>query len=308
MWLQRAPIFHRRLYGETLLDLAQIDEIRKILRETEIAEHRAGNARIAETMFRYFRFPTDFANFCYLSQIQQGLAIKTAIEYWRSLKPHCMGTLYWQLNDTWPVASWSSLDHGGGWKAMHFMARRFYAPVSLMAVPDKKTGGITVKAVNDRLDKQALTLTLTTLDPAGAAKKLKTIKITVPADKAVEAITLKKGELPAGHILVLDYEAADGSKGRVHFAHEPYKALNIVNPELSHSATVKDGRLHISVSAKKAALFVMAETGVDGHYTDNVLDLLPGEKAEIIFTPDTPRELEAARKNLVIRNLHASSH
>lgn len=271
-------------------------------------KNAGGNARIAETMFRYFRFPTDFANFCYLSQIQQGLAIKTAIEYWRSLKPHCLGTLYWQLNDTWPVASWSSLDHGGGWKAMHFMARRFYAPFSVMAVPDKKTGGIVVKAVNDRLEKQAITLTLTALDPAGAAKKFKTVKMSVPPDKAVEAITLKKSELPTGHILVLDYEAADGSKGRVHFANEPYKALNIVNPEISHGATVRDGRLHISVSTKKAALFVMAETGVDGQYTDNVLDLLPGEKAEIIFTPDNPRELEAARRNLVIRNLHASSH
>ncbi len=79
-------------------------------------KNRGGNARIAETMFRYFRFPMDFADFVYLSQVQQGLAIKTAVEFWRSLKPHNMGALYWQLNDTWPVASWASLDHGGGWK------------------------------------------------------------------------------------------------------------------------------------------------------------------------------------------------
>ena len=69
----------------------------------------------------------DFADFVYLSQVQQGLAIKTAVDYWRSLKPHCMGTLYWQLNDTWPVASWACLDHGGGWKLLHHMARRFFA-------------------------------------------------------------------------------------------------------------------------------------------------------------------------------------
>jgi len=74
-----------------------------------------GNERIAATMFRNFRFPGDFANFVYLSQVQQGVAIRTAVDYWRSLKPHCMGTLYWQLNDTWPVASWASLDYGGGW-------------------------------------------------------------------------------------------------------------------------------------------------------------------------------------------------
>jgi beta-mannosidase len=271
-------------------------------------KNAGGNARIAETMFRYFRFPTDFGNFCYLSQVQQGLAIKTAVEYWRSLKPHCMGTLYWQLNDTWPVASWSSLDHGGGWKLMHYMARRFYAPVAVMALPDKKTGGIIIKAVNDRLTKQKLSLKLSTLDPAGKAKHLKDISATIPADKAVEVAKLKKGQLPQGHILILDYEAADGSKGRVHFANEPYKAMNIINPEITHSTKIKDSKLHITLNTKNAALFVTAETGVFGSYSDNVLDMLPNEKATIIFTPDNADDLKAALTNLIIRNLYASSH
>ena len=110
-------------------------------------KNAGGNARIAETMFRYFRFPKDFANFVWLSQVQQGLAIKTAVDYWRSLKPHCMGALYWQLNDTWPVASWSSLDYGGGWKLLHYMAKRFFAPVTVSAIPTD--GAFRVTAVND---------------------------------------------------------------------------------------------------------------------------------------------------------------
>ena len=73
-------------------------------------KNKGGNARIAETMFRYFRFPEGFENFVYLSQVQQALAIKTAVTRWRAKKPRCMGTLFWQLNDTWPVCSWSSLD------------------------------------------------------------------------------------------------------------------------------------------------------------------------------------------------------
>jgi beta-mannosidase len=271
-------------------------------------KNKGGNARIAETMFRYFRFPTDFGNFCYLSQVQQGLAIKTAVEYWRSLKPHCMGTLYWQLNDTWPVASWSSLDHGGGWKLMHYMARRFYAPVAVMALPDKKTGGIIIKAVNDRTTKQKLSLKLSILDPAGKAKHSKDISANIPADKAVEMAKLKKGELPTGHILILDYEAADGSKGRVHFANEPYKAMNIIDPDIIHGTEIKDGKLHIAIAAKHAALFVSAETGVFGSYSDNVLDLLPGENTTIIFTPDNADDLKVAQTNLIIRNLYTSSH
>ena len=98
-------------------------------------KNAGGNERIAATMFRYFRFPKDFSNFVHLSQIQQGLAIRTAVDFWRSLKPHCMGTLYWQLNDTWPVASWASLDYGGNWKAMHYMTRRFFQPVAVAAIP-----------------------------------------------------------------------------------------------------------------------------------------------------------------------------
>ena len=270
-------------------------------------KNAGGNARIAETMFHYFRFPKDFGNFVYISQIQQGLAIKTAVEYWRSLKPHCMGTLYWQLNDTWPVASWSSLDHGGHWKAMHFMAKRFYAPVWVMALPDK-SGGITVKAVNDRLTKQQLTLTLTKVNPPGKATRLKSVKKFIPADKAIEVAKLKKGELPAGHILILDYEAADGSKGRAHFAAEPYKALGFIDPQITHTTTIKNQALHISLSAKNLSLFTTAETGVDGSYSDNVLDLLLNEKAEIIFTPANERDLDAAHKNLIIRNLYSSSH
>ena len=97
-------------------------------------------------------------NFVYLSQIQQGLAIKTAVEYWRSLKPHCMGTLYWQLNDTWPVASWSSLDYGGGWKALHYMARRFFQPVSVVAIPEE--GTLHFHGLNDLAGPQSLELSV----------------------------------------------------------------------------------------------------------------------------------------------------
>ncbi len=270
-------------------------------------KNTGGNARIAETMFRYFRFPKDFGNFVYVSQIQQGLAIKTAVEYWRSLKPHCMGTLYWQLNDTWPVASWSSLDHGGHWKAMHYMAKRFYAPVSVMALPDKK-GGISIKAVNDRLAKQNIKVTLTTVDPAGKTAHLAKLSKSVPADKAIELTRLKQGTLPAGHILILDYEATDGSMGRAHFAGEPYKALRFVDPLLAHTATIKNNTLHITLSAKHTSLFTAAETGVDGQYTDNVVDLLPGESTTIIFTPTNAADLKSAQQNLVVRNLYSSSH
>ena len=89
-------------------------------------------------MTRYFRVPEGFENFIFLSQVQQGLAMKTGVEYWRHLQPICMGTLYWQLNDVWPVCSWSSLEYSGRWKLLHYLAKRFYAPVIVTAFQNKE--------------------------------------------------------------------------------------------------------------------------------------------------------------------------
>jgi beta-mannosidase len=102
--------------------------------------HEQGNTLILTTIARYFRVPERFEHFVYLSQVQQAMAIGTAVEYWRSRRPYSMGALYWQLNDVWPVASWSSIEHAphgaGRWKALHYAARRFFSPVQLVVVPE----------------------------------------------------------------------------------------------------------------------------------------------------------------------------
>ena len=87
-----------------------------------------GNLRITDTMAREMPIPRDFDSFRWVSQINQAMAIRTAVEHWRRLKPWCMGALFWQLNDLWPVASWSSIDYHGRWKALQHEAARFFAP------------------------------------------------------------------------------------------------------------------------------------------------------------------------------------
>ena len=81
----------------------------------------------------YYRMPKGFDETLYLSQVQQAEAIRTGVEWWRSLRPHCMGTVFWQLDDDWPCSSWSSIEYGGRWKALHYAARRFYAPLAAFA-------------------------------------------------------------------------------------------------------------------------------------------------------------------------------
>src|SRR5690606_27354663 len=155
--------------------------------------------------------------FVYLSQVQQGLAIRTAVEWWRSLKPHCMGTLYWQLNDTWPVASWSGLDHGGGWKGLHYMARRFFAPVAAFVIPDK-AGNFVVNAVNDGLEPVDIEVAIDAVAMDGNATSLARFAGKVGTDAAAALGTIEAAKVPAGSVLAYRWTASDGSAGTDHVA------------------------------------------------------------------------------------------
>ena len=261
-----------------------------------------GNERIAGTMFRYFRFPKDFANFVYLSQIQQGLAIKTAVEYWRSLKPHCMGTIIWQLNDTWPVASWASLDYGGNWKAMHYQARRFFAPVGLFAIPSEDGKSIDMAMVNDTAAMAEVTADLFTVGMDGRATPLTQMRGTCRPDAAATLVSIAAGSIPAGHILMWTFRASDGSEGGGHHVDGTYKQLALEPADISLRTTRKaDGGYEIALSTRGLALFVLIEADVAGRFSDNAFDMTAGESRTVIFTPDDAGMAAA----FTIRDLHS---
>ena len=104
-------------------------------------KNSAGNKKILDYMKKRFKIPPGFENQVILSQITQAEAIQYGVEHWRRNRNdyHCMGALYWQLNDCWPVASWSSLDYYGRWKALHYFAKRFYQNVFASIKEDKNT-------------------------------------------------------------------------------------------------------------------------------------------------------------------------
>lgn len=252
-------------------------------------KNAGGNERIAGTMFRYFRFPRDFANFVYLSQIQQGLAIKTAVDYWRSLKPHCMGTLYWQLNDTWPVASWASLNHGGSWKALHYMARRFFQPVGVAAIPSEDGRSINFSMVNDTAEAVGIDMNLFALTLEGERIPLKTAYGTCEPDRAGTLLTVDVSDVPDNCLLAWGFIASSGMSGSGHYALGTYKALDLKPSGLRTTwQLLADGTVEVTVEAAGLALFVMIENDCPGRYSDNAFDLAAGESRSIIFTPETP--------------------
>jgi beta-mannosidase len=117
-------------------------------------KNRYGNQIILDYISRRYRFPKNQESLIYLSQLNQADCMQMGAEHWRRNSPRCMGALYWQLNDCWPVASWSSIEFTGRWKALHHFARRFFAPALVSAhVPGEETATIsnnrqsTVRAV-----------------------------------------------------------------------------------------------------------------------------------------------------------------
>lgn len=90
----------------------------------------SANGKILYYLSENFRYPKNLDSLVYISQVMQGMAMKTGIDHWRRNRGRCMGSIYWQFNDDWPVASWSSVDYYGRYKALHYMAKRFYAPLA----------------------------------------------------------------------------------------------------------------------------------------------------------------------------------
>ena len=95
--------------------------------------NQAANGKILSYLSQTFRYPNSFDDLLYASQLMQAEAIRYGVEHWRRNRGRCMGAIIWQLNDIWPVASWASIDYYGRWQALHYAAKRFFAPVMISA-------------------------------------------------------------------------------------------------------------------------------------------------------------------------------
>jgi beta-mannosidase len=263
-----------------------------------------GNARILETMTRYFRFPRDFDAMVFLSQVQQGLAIKTMIEYWRSTKPRCMGTLYWQLNDTYPVHSWASLDYGGQWKLLHYMAKRFYLPISVVAVPEDDQ--ILIKAVNDTAGRAEIGIDVQAVDVTGAARTLFASKARVSPDAATVAARIPLKKLRDGEFVFFSWTDGNGKLlGENDFFPKAYKYYEPAPAKLRATWSGTDDKPVLTLSTDKPAFFVTATADAPGYFSDNALTLLPGRSTKLAFTPRKGKgpTREALAKSLRVRHL-----
>jgi len=248
-------------------------------------KNKGGNERILTYMLREYREPKDFASFVYLSQVQQAEIIKIGAEHLRRQRPRTMGSLYWQLNDCWPVASWASIDYYGRWKALHYYARRFYDDVLISPfLHDEK---VDVYVVSDKLQPLSGTIHTRLLDFSGAVLFDQTKEVAIPAQSSSIYLTLAKADLlakadPGRSFLVFDLEVAGKKVSRNLIFFEVTHNLDLPAPKIEINFTKSDDGYTLKLQSETLARDVAISFGdLDAHISDNYFDLLPGEPATV---------------------------
>jgi beta-mannosidase len=277
-------------------------------------KHPVGNVLIFQYIAQRYRFPKDYASLVYLSQVNQLYCIGLMVEHQRACMPRTMGSLYWQLNDCWPVFSWSSIDFGGQWRGLHYAARRFYAPalVTCRLIGNERVGKIN-RLVN----------TVSGVEIVTAYDGNKSEKATLSWDlfriangqmilHGEKSITLRPNEAKCSKQLNLEKQFARFGKNDL--------VLRVIlkkNDEIiSRNSTLFTAPRFIDLSREKIvplvnkiadrrfALVFTAKTfqhqlsfhlpGVNYRATDNFFDLFPGEVRSVTIFVEGERRLSVA--------------
>ena len=256
-----------------------------------------GNFLIKKTMALYYKVPEKFEDLIYAGLILQGQGMRHGIEAHRRHRPYCMGSLPWQLNDSWPVVSWSSIDYYGNWKAMHYQIRRAFAPVLVDAI--KEGNNLSYYIMSDRLTDEELTLNLELMDFNGKVYRKQKVDGLLPANTSKlfyqepveQALAGRDSATTFMHMVVKSKKGEVLSDEIYYFAH-PKDQLLPKTP-LLWQVKQKKGYCEVTVKADKLARDIFIEVPVQGvRFSDNFFDLLPGQKKKVIITSPDGKSLD----------------
>jgi beta-mannosidase len=281
------------------------------IRSATMQDHQknhGGNERILSYMLRWYPEPKDFPSFVYLSQVLQAEAIKVGAEHLRRQMPNTMGSLYWQLNDCWPVASWASIDYYGRWKALQYYARRFYDDI--LVSPFRHDGKVDVYVVSDKLQPVSGQIRTRLLDFSGNSLVDKTQDVQVAAQSSAVYFTLDEKELlasadPKKTFLVFDLAIGGQNVSRNLIFFDTMHNLDL--PESVHidaSLVSSNGGYAVTLRSPALARSVYLSFGdLDVQPSDNYFDLLPGEPRTITLKAPAAASSDQLRSAMQVVSL-----
>jgi beta-mannosidase len=237
----------------------------------------SGNAELARQLVQNFRTPTSWDGLIWQTQLLQALTVTTGLEHWRRSMDRTRGTLYWQLNDCWPGPSWSSIDYFGHWKALHYAARRAYAPVMLSLLEDTDAFTVEVHVTNESREVVTVPVEWAVVRTDGEVIATGAEKATVDVQMNQCVTTVDAAAFVAAHgarELLVFVRIPDLPEQRAMTAFVPAKHLSLHDPQLS---VTRDSD-KVTVTASRPAPWVWLDAGGAEplRLSDNFFAMLPG--------------------------------
>jgi beta-mannosidase len=269
--------------------------------------HPRGNQLVREYMLRDYAQPKDFESFLYVSQVLQAEGIRIGAEHLRRIMPHNMGSLYWQINDCWPVASWSSIDYFGRWKALQYYARKFYN--DLLISPSVQNGYLKLFVVSDRTRSLPAHIRITLMNFDGATLKSFVRDVNLAPLTSNSYFDLRVSELLEGtdakNVVVYCELLVNGKTVSDHdYFFAPFKELTLSRPSISAEVVAGRGAFSVNLTTDKFAKAVYLSVAEhDGFFSDNFFNLAPGREVTVHFRSRKPLSLEQFKQRLQIRSV-----
>ena len=271
-------------------------------------KNASGNSLMVGQMLDTFRLPKDFVSLVYLSMALQAEGIRYGVEHWRRHPDRVAGILYWQLNDCWPVASWSSLDYFGRWKALHYAARNFFAP--LMLSIEDKSPDMGVFVTNDLLEPWDGNVRwwLETLEGEVLTSGEAPVKAAAQAATRVSKLDFSS-YLTDDNIRTLVFIVELFKDGRYisrqTASFSPIKHLSLTDPALSANLHEEKGQLTVELTSSSLALLVeVSLIGADVVFSDNYFNLPAGRTVLITCPLPAGWTLSQAQKAIQLRSVY----
>ena len=260
-----------------------------------------GNSTVEDYMLRYYNKPNSFKGYLYVSQILQAYGVSMGMEAHRRNKGYSMGSLYWQLNDCWPVASWSSIDYFGKWKALHYSTKKAFQPVLISFF--KSDSEIELHIISDLLESKDVDLNLKVLSFSGEVLYEINKKYLLQQNSTIKAESLSiewlnKNFDPNSSLLVASLFSNEIEISNNNYYLSEFKDIKLTKPLIEYKIVELINTFEVSLTSKNLVKNVFVDIDSNQNFSDNYFDIIPGEVYKISIKKDQSLTLDDIKRKI----------
>lgn len=260
-----------------------------------------GNSTIEDYMLRHYNKPKSFKGYLYVSQILQAYGMSIGMESHRRNKGYSMGSLYWQLNDCWPVASWSSIDYFGKWKALHYSTKKAFQPVLINFL--KTDSEIELHIISDLLESKKVDLNLKVLSFSGEVlyELNKSYLLQQNSTMKAESLSidwLNKNFDPNSSLLVASLFSEEIEISNNNYYLSEFKDIKLTKPLIEYEIDELINTFEVSLKSKNLVKNVFVDIASSQNFSDNYFDMIPGKEYKISINKEESLTLDDIKRKI----------